>query len=377
MVARKIFLPACLGLLLGLAAPDAIAQPRFEYRSQVLSIQQRVSRISWQLDFPDHQEKIAQSYLPTIFDFAVARNSHLLISTAGGWSNAGLPADYEMNGVTDTQVRFSQRLADRWLIGAGVNLPTGNSKLDYNENIVANRLTESILGFPLQRLGAGTDLEFSLAHALNLSGSLGWGFGGTVVLPGEFEFRQQQTDTYQPGAHYSFITTLNHIGATVPWRLSLLAQFYGLDRLNRQDFFKQGWQFEPSLGLEWRLARSWQLGWNFRQIWKADNEALGTPANVTPPEHFYIDNSTFAMFALNRDWGRSIQAGVQLGWSHFGTSNQQLSRATIWRMGLSTAVKVSEHFILHAGGDYATGRANDGAVDLRGYSAALSLAARF
>src|SRR5512145_2324393 len=121
MVARKIFLPACLGLLLGLAAPDAVAQPRFEYRSQVLSFQQRVSRISWQLDFPDHREKIAQSYLPTSFDFAVARNSHLLISTAGGWSSAGLPADYEMNGVTDTQVRFSQRLADRWLIGAGVN----------------------------------------------------------------------------------------------------------------------------------------------------------------------------------------------------------------------------------------------------------------
>ncbi len=366
-----------LGLILGLAASHAGAQPRFEYRTQILGFQQQFARISWQLDYPDHTEKIAQSYVPVVFDLAVSRNSHVLISTAGIWSNAVLPVDYDMNGVTDTQVRFSQRFADRWQFGAGVNLPTGKSKLDYDQNVVANRLTESILGFPLQRLGAGTDLEFSLAHALNLSETLGLGFGGSFILPGEFEFRQRQPDTYTPGARYILNTTLNHIGAAVPWQASMLVQFYGPDQLNRRNFFRQGWQLEPSLGWDWKFASQWALGGNLRHILKDENEILGSPGDAQPPEHFYIDNSTFAALALNRNWSRRVRAGVHLGWSHFGGSNQQLSRATIWRLNLNSAIKISEHFILNAGGDYASGQAESGTINLHGYGAAISLAARF
>ena len=366
-----------LGVKAFLFLGTAFAQPRFEYRAQILGLHQQFSHISWKIDYPDHTEKIAQSYMPAVFDFAVSGNSQVLVSTAGLWSNAILPADYSMNGVTDTQVRFAQRFSERWQIGAGLNLPTGNSKLDYNQNVVANRLTESILGFPLQRLGAGTDLEFSLAHALNVSETLGLGFGSSFMLPGTFEFRQQQADTYTPGARYILSTTLNHIGATVPWQISVLAQFYGPDQLNRRDFFRQGWQLEPSLGWDWKFSRQWKLGGNLRHIWKDDNEILGSPGNVQPPEHFYIDNSTYALLALNRDWSRRVRAGLQLGWNHFGDSNQQLSRATIWRWRLHAVLKISEHFILNAGGDYASGRAERGTIALRGYGAAISLAARY
>ena len=249
--------------LLALAGP-ALAQPRFEYRTQIVSAQQQFSHISWRLNYPDHTEDLTQSYLPMVFDFAVARNAQLSIGTAGGWSEAMHSSSYVMNGVTDTHVRFSQRWSGRWMLGAGVNLPTGDSKLDDEENLVANKLTESILGFPVQRLGVGTDWEFSLAHAVNLSPALGLGFGGTVVLPGEFEFRQQSTDTYKPGVHYIFTTTLNHLGAVLPWRLSVLAQFYGQDQFNRQNVFKQGWQLEPALSGEWLWARDWKLGGSLR-----------------------------------------------------------------------------------------------------------------
>ncbi len=373
--ARFAYLGLALELLLLSSA--ALPQPRFEYRTRMVGLQQQFSHISWQLEYPDHIENVTQAYAPAVFDFALSRNSHLMILTAGAWSEAALAATYAMNGVTDTQVRFSQRFADRWMIGAGVNLPTGNSTLEVDENLVANRLTESILGFPLQRMGVGTDVEFSLAHALNLSETLGLGFGGTCILPGEFEFREQQADTYKPGARYVFTTTLNHLGATVPWRLNVLAQFYGQDELNRQKVFKQGWQLEPSLGLEWRFARAWELGFNLRHVWKDDNEVFGAPGNVKPPENFYIDNSTLALLVLNRNWSRRVQAGIQLGWNYFGASNQQLSRAEIWRSGLNTAVKISEHFILNLGGDYAVGNAENGAIDLRGYGVALAMMARF
>ncbi len=359
-----------------LAAP-MLAQPRFEYRPGLLSFQQQMLRVSWQLKRPGYTQEIAQSYAPAVLDFTFGRNSHLLISSAAGWSNAALASNYEMSGVTDTRLRFSQRLADRWMLGVGLNLPTGDNRLDFNQNVVANLLTESILSFPLQRLGVGTDLEFSLAHALNLSGTLGLGLGGTLIVPGKFEFRRDQNAAYKPGARYVLTAMFNYIGTPIKWQLNLMGQIYGRDQIEGKNFFKQGMQFEPSFAGEWRFARQWEGGVSLRHIWKDDNEiAMGT-GNAIPPEHFYINNTTFAVLHLNRYWGRRAQTGVLLGWNRFAESNQQLNRATISRLGLNMAVKISGHLILHAGGDYAAGQAENGAIDLHGYSTAFTLSTRF
>ncbi len=353
------------------------AQPRFEYRPEFLHFNQSASHLVWKLKQNGQTRKATQSYVPATLSFVLNARTNVVLATAAGMSQLNQTVNYELNGLSDVRFRISHRLSgDRWFLGAGFNLPTGKNKLEASENAVVNLLTENILGFPLQRTGVGLDTEVSIAHAVNLSEKLGLGFGSNFILPGKFEYLANDSATYHPGARFNFNVMLNAIGAPVKWRVNILAQFFVNDKLNEQNFFKQGWQLEPEAAVEWQINREWQANAAFRYVHKAENKLLGLPSNLTPPEHFYINNSAFGNLIIDRNFGKNTALGLQLAAQAFGKSNQQLSRATIGRAGLRLTQKFSEHWMLGASGAYAAGKAEAGALSLRGYSVALGLQAR-
>ncbi len=365
------FFPCGAGLLL-LLAGGLQGQPRFEYSAALFSFTQSASFMSWELKSGGQTQRIQQTYLPTSLSLPVLRHTTFTLGTAGGFSRAELAGTRECNGMSDVRLRLSQSLGgSRWFLGAGVNLPAGKNKLDDDENAVVNALSENVLGFPLQRYGAGFDLEVTLAHALNISDQLGLGLGATWAMPGEFEFRRDSEIRYQPGHRYIFIMALNRLDPVLAWRVSLLGQFFAFDKLAGQRFFRQGWQFEPGTSLDWRFAPAWRGQLAFTHIWKERNKVLTTVAAGLPPEHYYINNSSYARLLFLRDFAARTQAGVYLHFNHFGESTvQQLNRAGIARLGLQLTAKLSEHFMLGATADYASGSAEDSRghnLDLSGY----------
>lgn len=376
----KKVLPKRFGFISGLILSIAMcsyAQPRFEYRPALLHFNQSASRLVWKLKQNGQTREVTQSYVPATLSFVLTPRTNVELATAAGMSQLNQTVHYELNGLSDVRFRISHRLSgDRWFLGAGLNLPTGKNKLDASENAVVNLLTENILGFPLQRTGVGLDTELSIAHAVNLSGNLGLGIGTNFILPGKFEYLANDSAQYQPGARFNFNVMLNAIGAPVKWRINVLTQFFANDKLDEQNFFKQGWQLEPEFALDWRINREWNASGAFRYVHKAENKLLGLPTSITPPEHFYIDNSAAGSVMLDRNFGKSTALGLQLGVQAFGESNQQLGRATIGRMGLRFTQKFSEHWMLGASGVYAAGKAEAGELSLRGYSFALGLQAR-
>lgn len=360
-----------------LIATNLHAQPRFEYRPELLQFNQSASHLVWKLKQNGQTREVAQAYVPATLSIVLSPRTNVELATAAGMSRLNQTINYGLNGVSDVRLRISHRVSgERWFLGAGFNLPTGKNKLDASENAVVNLLTENILGFPLQRTGVGFDAELSIAHALNLSDKLGLGIGSNFILPGKFEYLSNDSATYQPGARFNFNVMLNSIGAPVKWRINILAQFFANDKLDEQNFFKQGWQLEPEAALDWRINREWNASGTFRYVHKAENKLLGLPASITPPEHFYINNSTAGSLTIDRYLGKSTALGLQLAMQAFGKSNQQLSDATIGRMGLRLTQKFSEHWMLGASGAYASGKAESGTLSLRGYSFALGLQAR-
>jgi hypothetical protein len=353
------------------------AQPRFEYRPELLHFNQSASRLVWKLKQDGQTREVAQSYVPATLNFVLNPRTNVELATAAGMSRLNQTVDYELNGLSDVRFRVSHRLSgDRWFLGAGLNLPTGKNKLDAGENAVVNLLTENILGFPMQRTGVGLDAELSIAHAANLSDKLGLGIGGNFILPGKFEYLANDSATYQPGPRFSFNMMLNSISTPLKWRVNILAQFFANDKLDQQNFFQQGWQLEPEAAIDWRINRKWSAIATARYVHKAENKLLGLPTSITPPEHFYINNSAVGNLMLDRNFGKSTALGLQLAAQAFGKSNQQLSDATIGRIGLRFTQKFSEHWMLGASGVYAAGKAEAGELSLRGYSVALGLQAR-
>lgn len=358
--------------------PQTHGAPRFEYQPEIFSFTQGVSFLSWELKFDGQTQQIHQAYLPTALSFPVFAHTNFTLGTAGSFAREGAAPAREFNGLSDVRMRLSRSFgAAKWFVGAGVNLPTGKNKLNAEENAVVNVLNENVLGFPLQRYGAGLDLELSLARTFNLSDQLGMGWGATLVVPGQFEFREESATTYQPGARYVATMILNRINPVLAWRMSLLGQYFAYDRLAGEKFFQQGWQFEPGASLDWEFTREWRMQLAFTHIWKDDNKFVATNAALLPAEHYYLDNSTYAKLALQRSFKSRTQAGAYLHANHFGKSSvQQLSRASVVRAGAQMLVKLSEHAMIGASADYAAGSAQNtqgGDIDLRGYGLGLWL----
>lgn len=375
------FLSRGAGLLLLLAA-GLHGQPRFEYSAELFSFTQSASFLSWELKSGGQTQRIQQTYLPASLSLPVSGHTTFTLGTAGGFSRAELASTRECNGLSDVRLRLSQSFrGSRWFLGVGVNLPAGKNKLDDDENAVVNALSENVLGFPLQRYGAGFDLELSLAHVLNFSDQLGLGLGATWVMPGEFEFRRDSEIRYQPGRRYVFTIVLNRLDPVLAWRVSLLGQSFAFDKLSGQRFFRQGWQLEPGASLDWRFAPEWHGQLALTHIWKDENRVLPAVAAGLPPEHYYINNSSYTRLVFLREFTAHTQAGVFLHFNHFGESTvQQLNRASIARLGLRLTAKLSEHFMLGATADYASGSAEDNQgrnLDLSGYSLGAWLKTQF
>jgi hypothetical protein len=364
--------------LLAQPSQRAYVEPRFEYQPAVVSFTPSVAFLSWELRSGGETQKIQQAYLPATLSFAVARHTNLTLAAAGGFSREEMAFAREFNGLSDMRLRLSHSFGNsQWFAGAGVTLPTGKSKLDAEENAVTNALNENVLGFPLQRYGAGLDFELSLARAFNFNDQLGCGLGGTLVFPGEFEFREETQTRYHPGNRYVVTMTLNRIDPVLAWRVSLLGQYFDFDKLAGQKFFKQGWQFEPAASLEWTFAPAWRTQLALTHIWKDGNEFSPVDAANLPPEHFYIQSSTYARLTFQRSFSDRAQAGAYLHFNHFGESNvQQLNRARVGRVGALITAKLSEHAMIGASADYGAGSAQNpqaGNIDLSGYGLGLWL----
>lgn len=364
--------------LLAQPSRQAYREPRFEYQPEVYSFTQSVSFLTWDLQSRGQTQSIQQAYLPATLNFPISRHTVITFGTAGSFARQDAVPAREFNGLGDLRMRLSRRFGTgKWFIGAGVNLPTGKNKLNAEENAVVNALNENVLGFPMQRYGAGLDFELSLARAFNFNDQLGMGMGATLVLPGKFEFRQETATTYQPGTRYVATMMLNRVDPVLAWRVSLLAQHFAYDRLAGEKFFQQGWQLEPGAGLDWVIARNWRTQLVVTHIWKDDNRFMAADSAMFPSEHFYLDNSTYAKLALQRSFNSLTQAGLYLHFNHFGESNvQQLSHARVVRAGVQIMTKLSEHAMIGATADYATGSAQaaqGGNIDLRGYGLGLWL----
>lgn len=345
------------------------AQPRFEYAPRMFAFSQSVQVVSWEVESAGRTQRLTQTYFPALLRVPLQRSTQFVLAASGALAEATVPIDAQLNGLSDTRLRLSHRFgSDRWAIGAGANFPTGKNLLNFEENQVAALLSEAVLGFPLRRYGAGLDFEFSFSRAFELSDILGLGLGATFVLPGEFQYLEDSEVRYRPGNRFVFTAVLNRLGDAVNWRINTLVQLFATDKQNGENFFRQGQQFEFGGQLQWKFSSQWLSAFHLLQVLKGDNEVFAAAGAALPPESFFVRNSTFLSGGLHRRFGTTAMLGLNLIFNYFGESNLQLDQATIFQVGPTGSVKLSEHWMLNLQANYATGSANDGAIPLRGWN---------
>lgn len=169
--------------------------------------------------------------------------------------------EYRLNGITDTRLRATGRLAPSISLTLGVNVPTGKTSLDAEEFSAFRVLAAPPLSFQIPRLGNG----FSGTAGLVLSHQLGEVWAGALGV--SYEMR----GSYDPGALIAALSSPEYSPGDA-LRVSL-----GLDGLIGQsgmtlglsaDFYpNQDQVTDPALGsgsLTTQLGPVLTADWQFR-----------------------------------------------------------------------------------------------------------------
>lgn len=103
-----------------------------------------------------------------------------------------------LSGPVDTNVKASYQATPWAVVSVGANLPTGNSKHDGEEAIVASVLSTDLLGFGEASWGTGFAITSSIASAATVGG-FGVGVAAAYAARSSFEPSEDVAVSFQPG----------------------------------------------------------------------------------------------------------------------------------------------------------------------------------
>lgn len=127
--------------------------------------------------------------------------SSLTFDVYAAWAQGKVERDdvaYTLQGLVNTQVKFSWQATPWAMLSVGASLPTGNSTHDGEEAVVASVLAMDLLGFREATWGTGAQVTSSLATAMR-AGQWGIGVSGAYALNREFEPSSEIDLRYRPG----------------------------------------------------------------------------------------------------------------------------------------------------------------------------------
>ena len=182
-------------------------------------------------------------------------------------------AKYELNGMVDTRIRASLKIAPWAVVTTSVTAPTGKATHDDEEALVASVLSTDILGFREANWGTGTAVTSGFAIAGH-GGGWGVGLGGSYRLSNGFEPTQGTPLTYKPGDEVRVRLGLDkNVGEGGKFTAGFTFQNFSEDEYDSRNLFQPGNRLRGDMSLAFRTGRStWALyGVN---VWRERGDAF-------------------------------------------------------------------------------------------------------
>lgn len=174
--------------------------------------------------------------------YTIERNTRISVTTR--YASVGGDLD-RLSGLSDTQVLISQYFAERTFgIEAGVNIPSGKTKLTEEEFLTSRVISQNIFGVNTSNFGQGLNMFFGLTWTQPFSDDFVFGAGLSYQIKNEYQPLKDFSDKYNPS---------NEISATAGFDVKLsefstltgdfTGIFYQSDELNGQKVFTAGNRF--------------------------------------------------------------------------------------------------------------------------------------
>ncbi|MDY0110105.1 MAG: hypothetical protein RBT60_09235 [Candidatus Krumholzibacteria bacterium] len=366
---RRILISSLLLAAVTLAAPVAVAQILY---GQPTSGNLGLIYTHWKLEGLGGELTLGQwllpinGFLPLGDDlearYYVARVGNTLSTIAG---------DQELDGLTDLRVQIARSLArDRYLLSAGLNLPTGKTGLDPDGELpVMTLLTQNFMQLPARRLGEGFGLNL-LAGTAATWGGRRVGFSVAFNYEGAYEAYEGAGD-YDPGD--SLVLTAGVQGGRGPWTWHGDVAFttHGDDQLDGRKVYSQGDQLGWQAGAQ--LARpNRRASVQARYLIRGRNEQFDAAESLASRLKVYGNElalaGTLAWVRFDGLYGGPVAEFRRIAGNEYGFGG-----TTVLGFGLLAGRSLGRQFDLSGALRFFTGNTDDGNIDLSGYQVSLSL----
>jgi hypothetical protein len=330
----------------------------------------------WTLTVDDDEVTIDQFAIPATVFVPLRDNLEARVYVAQAMTTVSqLGADYNLDGLTDLRVQVNQSLAhDRLLLGVGLNLPTGHTGLTMDEEwVVMNYLSQSFLSFPVRRLGSGFGLNFMVGGATDF-GDYRLGASATYDIAGSYTAYLDQGD-YKPGN--TFNLTVGAQREAEAWFVNgdLTFTTSAEDNLASQPVYGRGDQLLIHLGASGKSSRLRCYGDTYYYV--RGRNTIYDPAGILLQQLKVYGNEFVLGSGLDVQGGSNWVYGPWLDLRLIDGNEFGFGKSTVLGLGGHVARTLTPHLDVRLALKYFTGSTHDGAIDLTGYQAWLTVGGTF
>jgi len=373
MLSRKIFCGVCLVAALAVLTPAAMGQIIY---GQPGSGSFRFIYSHWELDTNGEKAEVDQTAMPFTGFVPLRDNLEARLYLAGSSTELDTPGDnYKVSGMGDIRLQLNKSLADdRYLLSAGLNLPTGKKELSLDDEWpVIEYLAFDFLSLPIRRLGEGFGFNL-LAGAAVPAGEYRLGGSAMFQFNGEYKAYDGGGD-YNPGDMISLSAGVDRQFDNLLVRLNAVLALFTTDKLDGEKVFRQSNQVD--LGLSGIFEREkYSLAGDIRYLIRGRNTRYDTTEAILDQLKIY-GNEFAAAAGLTYRFSPTWNITPSLEYRKIGANEYDRESSDMFGIGTDLGLKIVNDVMLDIGFVYFTGSGDGGDVDISGMRITSALAAEF
>ena len=182
--------------------------------------------------FSEFTNIISMGYYPS-HNTALSLNTKYA-SVGGDLSN--------LSGLSDSQISLRQSFSKyNLIINAGINLPSGKTKLSANQFETVRFLSQDLFGMRTSNFGEGTNIILGVSWINKLSDNYVAGLGASYQIKTEYQPLSDFNDKYKPANEISVTGGLDiKLSETQTLTGDIMSVFFGNDKVNGNEVFSSG-----------------------------------------------------------------------------------------------------------------------------------------
>ncbi|MGQ9611115.1 MAG: hypothetical protein ACUVWN_17590, partial [bacterium] len=227
-------------LYLGFVGTNVLGQIFFTGKPETVNFYSFPYFKSWKLKEED--QKVSQFSFPLFIQILPIENLSLWISDSVASSevkwNSGEPSN--LSGINDLKTKLSYGILNHKLMATlGMNFPIGISRLDQDQIEVANVIYDEVLGFSVNKLGGGFEVNPGITLAIDI-GTIGTSISAGYLLKGSYKNIKDSDSDYNPGDEINMVLALDFVQDLLSLYGDIAYTIYTKDEIDDSEAFKQG-----------------------------------------------------------------------------------------------------------------------------------------